>query len=311
MDNIPKLPGYNVTIPPCLENKNLGRKQTLTYLKGYQHKDPDMAGLMSADGAGRASPAGRSAPTGSGFNKTADSVGSGSAGDLSSMATGSGSRSCSPLPKWVEQDRQVLRFYGYFREAVTESNIENHRVRRVVVLYYLADDTMQVIEPKQDNSGIQQGVFVRRHQIDKEDGSGRFSIADLAVGQTVTLYGRTIVLLDADTFTRNWYAENMGTEQAPAGGYPEDPVEQYREHFGLTSSPSEWLGLCFGMCFGLACVAMQWYKVQSVLQRIRDTMRSSGVLLGHEQYVAEPSKIRSPEAVWQVPTHQILHSQVM
>eukprot|EP00879_Flechtneria_rotunda_P003529 GHRR01003761.1.p1 GENE.GHRR01003761.1~~GHRR01003761.1.p1 ORF type:complete len:637 (+),score=222.63 GHRR01003761.1:163-2073(+) len=239
MDNIPKLPGYNVTIPPCLENKNLGRKQTLTYLKGYQHKDPDMAGLMSADGAGRASPAGRSAPTGSGFNKTADSVGSGSAGDLSSMATGSGSRSCSPLPKWVEQDRQVLRFYGYFREAVTESNIENHRVRRVVVLYYLADDTMQVIEPKQDNSGIQQGVFVRRHQIDKEDGSGRFSIADLAVGQTVTLYGRTIVLLDADTFTRNWYAENMGTEQAPAGGYPEDPVEQYREHFGLTSSPTK------------------------------------------------------------------------
>lgn len=51
---------------------------------------------------------------------------------------------------------QVLRFFGYFQEAVTESNIENHRVRRVVVLYYLADDTLQVTEPKQDNSGIPQ-----------------------------------------------------------------------------------------------------------------------------------------------------------
>lgn len=51
---------------------------------------------------------------------------------------------------------QVLRFFGFFQEAVTESNIENHRVRRVVVLYYLADDTLQVTEPKQDNSGIPQ-----------------------------------------------------------------------------------------------------------------------------------------------------------
>jgi hypothetical protein len=55
---------------------------------------------------------------------------------------------------------QVLRFFGYFQEAVTESNIENHRVRRVVLLYYLADDTLQVTEPKQDNSGIPQ---VRLH----------------------------------------------------------------------------------------------------------------------------------------------------
>jgi hypothetical protein len=39
---------------------------------------------------------------------------------------------------------QVLRFWGYFKEAVTESNIENHRVRRVVLYYYLADDSLQV-----------------------------------------------------------------------------------------------------------------------------------------------------------------------
>lgn len=51
---------------------------------------------------------------------------------------------------------QVLRFYGYFQEAVTESNIENHRVRRVVLMYYLEDDSVQVTEPKQDNSGIPQ-----------------------------------------------------------------------------------------------------------------------------------------------------------
>ena len=37
-----------------------------------------------------------------------------------------------------------------------ESNIENHRVRKVAVFYYLEDGTMHVAEPKQDNSGIPQ-----------------------------------------------------------------------------------------------------------------------------------------------------------
>jgi hypothetical protein len=42
------------------------------------------------------------------------------------------------------QPPKVLRFWGYFKESVTESNIENHRVRRVVIYYYLADDSLQV-----------------------------------------------------------------------------------------------------------------------------------------------------------------------
>lgn len=37
-----------------------------------------------------------------------------------------------------------------------ESNIENHRVRKVVVYYYLEDGSMHVAEPKQDNSGLPQ-----------------------------------------------------------------------------------------------------------------------------------------------------------
>ncbi len=51
---------------------------------------------------------------------------------------------------------QVLRFYGFFKEAVVESNIENHRVRKVIIYYYLEDDSMHIAEPHQDNSGIPQ-----------------------------------------------------------------------------------------------------------------------------------------------------------
>ncbi len=41
-------------------------------------------------------------------------------------------------------EMQVLCFYAYFKEAVHESNLENHRIRKCEILYYLEDDSMQV-----------------------------------------------------------------------------------------------------------------------------------------------------------------------
>jgi len=49
-----------------------------------------------------------------------------------------------------------LRWYGYFKEGVPQSPRETYRVRRIVFHYYLVDDTMDVEEPKQLNSGIDQ-----------------------------------------------------------------------------------------------------------------------------------------------------------
>ena len=51
---------------------------------------------------------------------------------------------------------QVLRWYGYFQESVADSPLENFRVRKVILHYYLENDTLEVIEPKQDNSGMPQ-----------------------------------------------------------------------------------------------------------------------------------------------------------
>ncbi len=61
----------------------------------------------------------------------------------------------APSQAWTLH-AQVLRWYGYFKEAVPESPRETYRVRRVVLHYYLVDDTMDVEEPKQLNSGIDQ-----------------------------------------------------------------------------------------------------------------------------------------------------------
>ena len=63
----------------------------------------------------------------------------------------------------------MLRFYAYFLESVQESRIENFRVRKCVLLFYLEDGTMQITETKQNNAGIPQGNFLRRGKIAKND----------------------------------------------------------------------------------------------------------------------------------------------
>ena len=49
---------------------------------------------------------------------------------------------------------QVLRFFGYFKESVVESRLENFRIHDVLVYYFLEDKSIMIIEPKQTNSGV-------------------------------------------------------------------------------------------------------------------------------------------------------------
>lgn len=45
-------------------------------------------------------------------------------------------------PPWIKYDRKVLRFYAYFQEHVVESRLENYRIRKVKLYYYLSDETI-------------------------------------------------------------------------------------------------------------------------------------------------------------------------
>jgi len=46
------------------------------------------------------------------------------------------------IPDWVKMDRHVLRFYGYFKESTTESALEAYRMRKVIVFFYLEDNSV-------------------------------------------------------------------------------------------------------------------------------------------------------------------------
>jgi hypothetical protein len=73
----------------------------------------------------------------------------------------------SSPPAWLAHDKQVLLFYGYFKEGVSESPDENYRVRKCEIFYYLADGSLHISEPKVVNSGIPQGIFMKRHRAPK------------------------------------------------------------------------------------------------------------------------------------------------
>ena len=70
-------------------------------------------------------------------------------------------------PPWIKYERKVLRFYAYFQQNIAESRLENQRFRKVKIYYYLMDDTIFITEPKVENSGIPQGVFLKRQKVPK------------------------------------------------------------------------------------------------------------------------------------------------
>jgi hypothetical protein len=114
----------------------------------------------------------------------------------------------SRLPAWVAYDRKVLRFSGYFKESVHSSSAETWRARKCLVYFYLEDSSMHIAEPKVENSGIPQGVFVKRHRIPKEHTNAFYTVDDLFIGAELPIYGRVFRLTDSDEFTRAFYKQN-------------------------------------------------------------------------------------------------------
>jgi hypothetical protein len=126
------------------------------------------------------------------------------------------------LPSWVEYDRQVLRFSGYFKEAVHASASETFRVRPILLYFYLEDDSLHIAEPAVSNSGLPQGVFVKRHRVPKDELGTIFQPEDLYIGAQLPIYGRCFRLTNADAFTRAFYEKN-GSALGEGEYTPQDP----------------------------------------------------------------------------------------
>ena len=97
-----------------------------------------------------------------------------------------------------------MRFYAYFKESVVESRLENARVRKITIQYFLEDKSVALIESKQSNSGIPQGQFLKRQVVLKGDGTP-FMPDDFSIGIDVAIVGRAMRIYDCDQYTRRFY----------------------------------------------------------------------------------------------------------
>lgn len=132
----------------------------------------------------------------------------------------------SKIPSYIAYDKMVLRFFGYYKESTYQSS-EQYHLRKVVIYYYLEDDTIRVNEPQVENSGIPQGVLISRQKIPKSS-SEFYTPTDFNIGKNVQLYAKTIRIVDCDEFTRRYYQEVEKIELNPSEEMPEDPYQSER-----------------------------------------------------------------------------------
>lgn len=140
-------------------------------------------------------------------------------------------------PRWLKHDRQVLNFKAYFLEPVVESATENYRVRKCTIYFHLDDDTFHIIEPRIPNSGIQQGVFLKRAKIAKPDGSD-YDWPDLKLGTDFEVNRRVFRIIDCDEFTKSFYS-NEGVDIGTPEGYPDDPFDHARSMINMKQVPPD------------------------------------------------------------------------
>ncbi|XP_021262985.1 EF-hand domain-containing family member C2 isoform X3 [Numida meleagris] len=133
-------------------------------------------------------------------------------------------------PGWIAFDKQVLSFDAYFEEEVPDKNQELYRIRRCKIYFYLEDDTIQVLEPRVKNSGINQGTIVRRHRIPlpSPNEDQFYTIDHFNINTEVIFYSRRYKIIDCDEFTKN-FLRKMGFKLNPPGNCPDDPYMKERQ----------------------------------------------------------------------------------
>ncbi|XP_013145374.1 PREDICTED: EF-hand domain-containing family member C2-like isoform X1 [Papilio polytes] len=137
----------------------------------------------------------------------------------------------TPLKQFLEHDREILRFFGYWDNRETYLG----KIHHLEIHYYLADDTIEILEQLPPNSGVESGpMFLKRmllpRNIPRPEMSGgpkpeSYLPADLSIGAVLNVYGRNVVLTDCDLYTKEYYRATYGFDTFNPLPKPEEHVE--------------------------------------------------------------------------------------
>lgn len=123
------------------------------------------------------------------------------------------------LRQFLENNKRVLRFW-----CIWDNRQNMYGDRRPYVLhYFLEDDTVEILEVCENNSGRDPfPIFVRRAPMPKVPVRTNttmtpklpkdmcYNPGDFRLGTYISVHNRDFFLHACDTFTKTWYQENMG-----------------------------------------------------------------------------------------------------
>jgi hypothetical protein len=149
---------------------------------------------------------------------------------LKDLETGVGKENSKPgdgvgrfkpkIPKWVTNDRQVMRFWAYHIE---NPRTPSEKVQKVAIIFYLVDHAIQInlIKDEGDEAdfGAPTGPFLKKGVL-KKAGGELYEADDFGIGRTMNLHGRKFKIVDCDKNTRSFYEESLKLPQGPPMPYP-------------------------------------------------------------------------------------------
>lgn len=115
---------------------------------------------------------------------------------------------CRPdtVPSFVFDNVKVCRFTAFFTEAISDHGNERDRSRKVEISVFLEDSSIEIVEPRVEDSGLVQGKLLKRHQVAKppvgrSNDQGIFTINDFVAGAVLNIYNVLYTIVDCDERT--------------------------------------------------------------------------------------------------------------
>lgn len=108
--------------------------------------------------------------------------------------------SSGDLPAFITNEGRVCSFIAYFNEVPREGIEDRSRV--VFIKLFLEDNSIEMVEPRVENSGTTQGKFLKRHQVFKTGTREVFTLDDFYCGAELNIYNRIYTIIDCDNHTK-------------------------------------------------------------------------------------------------------------
>lgn len=126
-------------------------------------------------------------------------------------------RKLANVAGFVETEKVVTRFYAFFNydrtydraSALGAPSIAKADARYLTIFFYVADGTCEISETKEQNSGLEGGVFYGRARLTSDADGSVVNLRDLAPGNVLRALGREIHIFDADAFTRDYFRREL------------------------------------------------------------------------------------------------------